>query len=159
MKNRVLISRLLAFALLVTSCLGIFIPQQVKADTSNILTVGPGMQYANPQAAFNAAVDGDTIEIYSDGVYYGEDAKLAIIGKSNLTIRGMNGRAQMIAQPGLRLTWGKAIWVVVSGSNITIENIEFQDASNDEKNGAGIKVDPDTSGSVTLKNRQMRDLT
>jgi len=147
MKTRKLFSVVLVFSILAMylSLFGI-----TQAYAASVLTVGPGKMYATPQAAFDAATAGDTIEIYSDGIYYGTDAYLLTSGKDNITIRGMNGRAQMIAKPGLRLLWGKALWVI-NAANITIENIEFQGATCSDKNGSGIRVDSGSSGTLTVR--------
>jgi hypothetical protein len=99
--------------------------------------VGPGKPYAKPCAAFAAAQAGDTIEIDAAGnsSYAGD---VCAIGASNLTIRGVNGRAH-IAAAG-RNAQGKATWVV-QGSNIVIENVELSGAAVPDLNGAGIRAE------------------
>lgn len=94
-------------------------------------------QYTTVQAAVNASVSGDTIEILA-GVYTGRTA-IAVFptGKNNLTIRAINGKARMDATASL-IANGKAIWVI-QGSNTTIENIEFFNARVTSRNGAGIR--------------------
>ncbi|HEV8247117.1 MAG TPA: MYXO-CTERM sorting domain-containing protein [Polyangiaceae bacterium] len=103
------------------------------AAAAGTLTVGPGMQYAAPCAAFAAATDGDTIEIDAAGNY---DGDVCAIAKNNLTIVGVNGRAKIDAAG--KDAQGKAIWVV-QGSDTTIENIELSGATVTDMNGAGIR--------------------
>ena len=99
--------------------------------------VGPGKPYAKPCAAFAAAQAGDTIEIDAAGnaAYAGD---VCAVGPSNLTIRGVNGRAHIDAAG--RNAQGKATWVV-QGSNIVIENVEFSGAAAPDLNGAGIRAE------------------
>ena len=61
---------------------------------------------------------------------------MAYWSASNLTICGIGGRARLFADG--KSAGGKAIWVI-SGSNITIDNIEFRDTKVADRNGAGIR--------------------
>ena len=97
------------------------------------LTVGPGKMYAKPCAAIAAATDGDTIEIDASGGY---DGDVCAIAKNRLTLRGVNGRPKIDAAG--KNYGGKGIWVI-SGSDTTVENIEFSGAVVPDKNGAGIR--------------------
>jgi MYXO-CTERM domain-containing protein len=97
------------------------------------LSVGPGKQYAAPCAAAAAASDGDVIEIDAAGNY---DGDVCAIGKNNLTLRGINGRAKIDAAGNN--AQGKAIWVI-TGNDVTVENIEFTGATVTDQNGAGIR--------------------
>ncbi len=115
------------FALALTYTLTI---ETARADT---LTVGPGKTYAMPCAAFAAAMDGDVIEIDAAGSY---DGDVCAITKNALTIRGVNGRAQIDAAGND--AQGKGIWVV-QGDNTRIENIELSGATVPDMNGAGIR--------------------
>jgi MYXO-CTERM domain-containing protein len=112
------------------------------------LTVGPGKTHAAPCAAFAAAQDGDTIEIAAEGLY---DGDVCAITKSNLTVRGMNGRAKVAAAGNN--SGGKAIWVV-QGNDITIENVELSGCTVPDKNGAGIRAE---GTNLTLKNVFLHD--
>jgi MYXO-CTERM domain-containing protein len=97
------------------------------------LTVGPGKQYAAPCAAAAAANDGDLIEIDAAGNY---DGDVCAIGKNNLTLRGVGGRAKIDAAGNN--AQGKAIWVI-TGNDVTVENVELSGAAVVDKNGAGIR--------------------
>jgi hypothetical protein len=99
------------------------------------LSVGPGKTYAAPCAAFNAAKDGDTIEITGNTIYKGDVCGIA---RNNLTIRGVNGRPMIDANGANAM--GKAIWVV-SGNNVTVENVEMVGAKVPDQNGAALRLE------------------
>lgn len=99
--------------------------------------VGPGKTYATPCRAFAAAAAGDIIEITGNTTYSGD---VCAITKSNLTIRGVNGRP-VIAAAG-RNALGKGIWVV-QGHNITIDNVEMHGAKVPDANGAALRLEGD----------------
>ena len=79
------------------------------------------------------AQSGDVIKI-SAGDYRGD---VASWNASNLTICGVGGRARLFADG--RNAQGKGLWVV-SGSNITIDSLEFHKATVPDQNGAGIRA-------------------
>ena len=99
-----------------------------------VRSVGAGKTYATPCKAFAAAATGDTIEIQA-GTYSGD---VCAIYKSNLTIRGVNGRPKIDAAGKNAL--GKGTWVVV-GSNIKIDNVEMMGAKVTSKNGAALRLE------------------
>ena len=98
------------------------------------LQVGPTRTGPNtftvPSAAIAAAQTGDVIEI--DAGEYVDDN--AVWGASNLTLRGVGGRAHMRSTQ--LIGNGKGIWV--TSNNATVENIEFS--------GAAVSVADDLSG-------------
>src|SRR6185436_16623544 len=96
-------------------------------------TVGPGKTYAKPCAAIAAAQDSDVIEIDAAGDYAGD---VCAIARSNLTLRGVGGRAHIDAAG--KAYGGKGIWVI-QGANTTVENIELSGAKVPDLNGAGIR--------------------
>jgi len=114
------------------------------------LQVGPGQTYTKPCAALVVAKQGDTIEISAtgNGSY---DGDVCAIAASNLTIRGIGGRAHIDAM-GMSAQ-GKAIWVV-QGQNTTIENIEFSGATVTDMNGAGIRQE---GANLTVRNCYFHD--
>jgi len=114
------------------------------------LQVGPGQTYVKPCAALAVAKQGDTIEISAtgNGSY---DGDVCAIAASNLTIRGIGGRAHIDAM-GMSAQ-GKAIWVV-QGQNTTIENIEFSGATVADMNGAGIRQE---GANLTVRNCYFHD--
>ncbi|HUW83580.1 MAG TPA: dockerin type I domain-containing protein [Phycisphaerae bacterium] len=114
-----------------------FMVVAVCASTGSaaVLSVGAGQTYSTVQAAVNAAVNGDTIEIHS-GTYTGSQGN-ASISKSSLTLRGV-GATRPILDAGGTSTGGKAIWVI-GGSNTTVESIEFRNCTVPDQNGAGIR--------------------
>jgi len=112
------------------------------------LEVGPGKAYAVPSAAASAAQSGDVIKIAA-GNYNGD---VATWNDNNLTICGVGGRARLFANGNN--AQGKGLWVV-SGSNVTIDNIEFNGATVPDQNGAGIRVEPSTS--LTVRNSGFYD--
>ena len=99
-----------------------------------MLSVGPGRTYSVPSAAAAAAQSGDVVKI-ATGDYRGDVANWSA---SNLTICGDGGRARLYANGNS--SGGKAIWVV-SGSNVTIDGIDFHDATVPDQNGAGIRAE------------------
>lgn len=105
---------------------------------ANVFKVGSSRLYVSPNALYQANVvqAGDTIEIDSD-IYSGTPS-LAAWQVDNLLIRGIGGRPHLIANG--QAIWGKGIWVL-AGDNITVENIEFSEASVPDENGAGIRLD------------------
>ena len=115
--------------------------------TTRILRVGPGQPSRTVAAAAALARDGDTIEIEA-GDYPGD---VAIWKQNNLTIRGVGGRARLVAAGASAEQ--KAIWVVRGGA-ITIENIEFTGARVADKNGAGIRFE---KGRLVIRNCRFVD--
>ncbi|MDB5746357.1 MAG: hypothetical protein JWP72_1205 [Massilia sp.] len=105
-------------------------------------SVGPGQAYATPCKAFAAAAAGDIIAIQA-GTYSGD---VCAIYKSNLTIRGVNGRPKIDAAG--KNASGKGTWVVV-GSNITIDNVEMTGAAVRDRNGAALRLE---GTNFTLRN-------
>jgi hypothetical protein len=108
-----------------------------------VLTVGPGKSYLVPSAAAAVAQSGDVIKI-SAGDYRGD---VTTWSANNLTICGIGGRARLFADG--RHAGGKATWIV-SGSNITIDSIEFRDGKVPDQNGAGIRAEH--GGNLTIRN-------
>jgi L-serine deaminase len=109
------------------------------AASGAVLSVGPGQTYATVQAAVNAASNGDTIEIHS-ATYTGSEGN-ALVNKSNLTLTGVGATRPILDAGGTSID-GKAIWVI-SGSNTTVEFIEFRNCAVPSLNGAGIRQEGD----------------
>lgn len=107
-------------------------------------------QYSTVSEAAAAAEDGDIIEIEA-GQYTG-DGIVATLRDDNLTIRGVNGRAHLNAN-SLVISNRKAIFVT-TGDNITIENMEFSNATVPDENGAGIRHE---GGLLTVRNCYFHD--
>ncbi|GAA0549799.1 hypothetical protein FHS83_001165 [Rhizomicrobium palustre] len=103
-----------------------------------IITIGKGKMYSCPYYAAPHVQAGDTVEIYP-GTYGG-----AWFWSSNITIKGMG--------PGVviqgTLTQGKGLFVL-SGPNVTVDNITFKNANNYDGNGAGINF---TGTNLTVTN-------
>jgi hypothetical protein len=111
------------------------------------LQAGPDKQYKTPCAAIAVASDGDLIEI--DAGLYTRD--VCAVPQSNLTLRGVNGRAHLEAQDAS--AQGKAIWVI-KGRDVVVENIEFSGASVPDHNGAGIRAE---GVNLTVRNCYFHD--
>jgi hypothetical protein len=79
---------------------------------------------------------GDVIEIDA-GVYNGPATTWGT-GIDNLTLRGVGGRAHIVAPANI--SNGKATWVT-QGNNTAVENIEFSGAAVPSLNGAGIRAE------------------
>jgi centrosomal CEP192-like protein/parallel beta helix pectate lyase-like protein/ASPM-SPD-2-Hydin domain-containing protein len=113
------------------------------------LQVGPGKPFATPCAAIAAASSGDTIQIDSTGNYSGDVCQWST---NNLALIGVGvGRARIDAAG--KNSQGKGIWVI-SGSNTTVENIEFTGASVVDLNGAGIRAE---GANLTVRNCYFHD--
>lgn len=113
-----------------------------------MLLVGAGKTYSVPSAAAAAAQSGDVIKI-SAGDYRGD---VATWSDSNLTICGVGGRARLFADG--KNAQGKGIWVM-SGSNITVDSVEFHNAAVPDQNGAGIRAEP--GASLVIRNSGFYD--
>ena len=113
--------------------------------------VGPSRTYKTPNAVVNLVANSDTIAI--DAATYTNDY-VNTWAKNNLTLCGVGGRPILLSTyqpPNL-----KAIWVI-SGTNTTVENVEFTGArlsSTNGGNGAGIRQQADT---LTLRNCSFHD--
>jgi len=125
-------------------------PPSTNASNSNsaddtqprTLRVGKFQPYTSIAAAARDARNGDTVEIEA-GDYVGD---VAIWAQDKLTIRGVGGRARLIANG--RHVERKGIWII-RGGLITVENIEFSGAKVEHKNGAGIRFE---KGHLILRN-------
>ena len=115
------------------------------APGSNVLTVGPGQQYATLSAAVGASHDGDTIQVQA-GTYVNDFAEI----NTNVTIEGVGGMAHFVCTTDIPN--GKAI--LVTNSNVTINNLEFSGATVADGNGAGIRYQ---AGNLTLNDDYFHD--
>lgn len=112
----------------------------LPANARTIL-VGPSRTYKTPCDASSAVQTGDTVQI-DTGTYLDQACIWAI---SNTVIRGATEFAHLKA-PAV-IPNQKAI-LVISGSNTTVENIEFSNASVPDQNGAGIRQE---GSNVTIR--------
>lgn len=118
------------------------------SSRARTLQVGPTRTYKKPSEAAAASIDGDIIEIDA-GVYLGD---VCTWSRSNLVLRGVgSGRAHLNANGAN--AQGKGTWVI-SGSNTTVENIEFSGSTVPDKNGAGIRQEGAT---LTVRNCYFHD--
>ncbi|GAA0559966.1 right-handed parallel beta-helix repeat-containing protein [Rhizomicrobium electricum] len=100
------------------------------SHAATTFTVGPTQYYKTIQAAVDKANSGDTINI-QPGTY-----GAANITKSNLLIQGIGTTAPVITGK----SYGDKGLFVISGTNTTIKNITFQNATSTSGNGAGIRM-------------------
>ncbi|MDP3835528.1 MAG: right-handed parallel beta-helix repeat-containing protein [Hydrogenophaga sp.] len=98
------------------------------------MQVGAGKAYSVPSAAAAVAQSGDVIKITA-GDYRGDVASWSA---SNVTICGVGGRARLFANGNNAR--GKGLWVI-TGSNVTIDSVEFHNATVPDQNGAGIRAE------------------
>jgi len=106
-----------------------------------IITVGPGRQFATLAQAQAAAVAGSVIEI--DAGNYVDD--VTVWRQNRVTIRGVGGgRAHIVGdrvipfESGSDRNNGMGL-MVIRGTGISVENIEFSGARVVDENGAGIR--------------------
>jgi hypothetical protein len=104
------------------------------SSARRIIRVGAKRNVVSIAMAAGLARDGDIVEI--DGGDYYADA--AIWDRAELTIRGVGGRARLIAAGAA--AEGKAIWVIKRG-RVIVENIDFIGARVADRNGAGIRFE------------------
>ncbi|MCE5279539.1 MAG: right-handed parallel beta-helix repeat-containing protein [Planctomycetaceae bacterium] len=112
-------------------------PQEQPAPPRT-LKVGPGQKYAKPSSAIAAAYKGDIVEI-APGTYEND---WCYVRRDRLTLRGLvddQGRKPLLKSSG-SINNGKAIWVI-SGHNVTVENVDFTGARVKDHNGAGIRAE------------------
>lgn len=136
--------RILPLAVLVLICF------TVSGGIGNAATLHVPNGHATVSAAASAAQDGDIIEIEA-GEYTGTGI-VATWPDSNLTIRGVNGRAHLNAS-GVSISNRNAIFVT-TGDNIVVENIEFSNAAVPDENGSGIRHE---GGLLTVRNCYFHD--
>lgn len=129
-----LITVLLAAATAATGATTALPPTACDTATGPRLRVGPGQTYAVPSQAAAAAGNGAVVLI-SAGDYSGDVASWP---QDNLTLCGAGGRARLFADG--RHAAGKGIWVI-SGSNVTVDSVEFHGARVPHRNGAGIRAE------------------
>ncbi|MBU6257236.1 MAG: hypothetical protein KGJ30_13115 [Burkholderiales bacterium] len=103
-------------------------------DEARTLAVGPGRRWTALRDAVQEARSGDRIEL-DPGVYRRD---VAVIDQARLTIVGLGAGARLIADG--RNAEGKAI-LVVRGTQVAVENIEFRGARVPDGNGAGIRFE------------------
>jgi hypothetical protein len=107
----------------------------VGSSMAATLSVGPGKTYVAPCAAIAAAKDGDVIEIVGDWTYSGD---VCAVARNNLTIRGVQGRPIIDAAGNNH--GGKGTWVV-TGNNVTVENVEMLGSKVRDRNGAALRLE------------------
>ena len=99
-----------------------------------IIHVGAGKDYERLGDVAGSLQNGDVVEI-EGGLYLNDFAE---ISASDITLRGVNGRPHFRATAGPPN--GKGIWVL-SGDNVSVDNIEFSGAEVPDLNGAGIRYE------------------
>ena len=118
-------------------------------------TVGPGKMYSTIRAAAQACVNGDTVSV--DAGTYRND--VCTWSRSNLLVRAAPGaltRPHLIANGSSEND--KGVWLVSpSGMNITFDGFEIEGGYSTYANGAAIRVDNGTPGTVTIKNCYFHD--
>ena len=118
---------------LLAAASGLLLPQlPARAQTGNILRVGANHALKTIAEAAWKAKDGDTVEIEA-AEYVGD---VAVWTQNDLTIRGVNGRPQIVA--GGQSAESKGIWVL-RGGDIRIENVALRGARVPHFNGSGIR--------------------
>lgn len=109
---------------------------------ARVLRVGPTRTYQKPSDILGVLQNGDVVEI--DAGEYPDD--IVVWRNSNITLRGVGGRAHMKATTLIPYTGGSdrengmGIWVM-KANNVTVENVEFSGATVPDENGAGIRAD------------------
>jgi len=115
---------------------------ETSASAPRTLRVGRFQPLTTIASAAKEARNGDTVEIEA-GDYPGD---VAIWNQDQLTIRGVGGKARLLANG--RHVERKGIWII-RGGRITVDNIEFSGAKVEHRNGAGIRFE---KGHLILRN-------
>ncbi len=103
------------------------------------LMVGPGKTYTTICDAIYSSKSGDIIEVTGNVTYTRDVCRIT---QDNLIIRGVgNGRA--VIDAGGASADNKGIFAVY-GNQLTVENIEFKNATSTSNNGAGIRFQGST---------------
>jgi hypothetical protein len=129
---------------------GLFFGPATSTGNPTTLTVGPGKQFGTIQAAVNAAVSGDTIDVYSGT--YTEQVTIPI-GLNNLTLEAAQGQIVTIKAPSSMDSTGAIVHI--DGSMNTILQ-GFTITGPGSTAGAlkyGVLVD--TGGSATIQNNDV----
>ena len=120
-------------------------------SSAAVLQVGPGKPYPTVQAAVDASVNNDTIEIHGGSIYYGLQAQVLI--NKDITIKGINTRPLFDCQDTGVFSIG--CWVVHTNTlNVTIDNVEILNFKT-PASASCIRVN--TAGSFTLLNSYLHD--
>jgi len=124
-------------------------PEMMPQSTfkTRLLQVGPERTIKLPSQAARMARTGDVIEIDAEAYV----ADVVVWTADNLTIRGVGGRAKLLAAG--QSAENKATWVI-KGRNTVIENIEFAEAVSTNGNGAGIRAE---GVNLTVRNCYFHD--
>jgi hypothetical protein len=101
---------------------------------AKIWQVGTAKTYTKPSQVSGLVLNNDTVEIDA-GTYLGDCTSW---NKNNLLLKGVGGKAHLDANGNS--SGGKAIWVI-SGNDVTVENIEFSGCTVPDSNGAGIRIE------------------
>lgn len=109
------------------------------------LTVGSGKQYAHLADAINASQDGDVIQVQA-GTYANDFASV----NHKITIVGVGGMAKLTATQQI----GNGKGILITNTDVTLENIEFSGAKVADHNGAGVRYQ---GGTLTIKNCYFHD--
>jgi hypothetical protein len=110
-----------------------------------VLTVGAGQQFTTLASAIAASQNGDTIDVEA-GTYTNDFAEIT----TNITIQGVGGMVNLVATQAPPN--GNAI--LVTDSNVTINDVAFSGATVADGNGAGIRYQ---SGNLVLNNDYFYD--
>ncbi len=107
---------------------------------ANLLQVGPGRPYATLRAANLVATDGAVVEI--DAGTYTDD--VTVWRQNRVTLRGVGGRAHIKGNRVIPYVSGEDRnngmgLMVIRGTGISVENLEFSAARVADLNGAGIR--------------------
>jgi hypothetical protein len=111
---------------------------------AKVLLVGPEHSLHAPSEAAALAQDGDIVRIDP-----GEYVDCAIWRADRLVLEAPDGEAHVRD----RACAGKAIWVI-SGADVTVENIAFSGARVPDQNGAGIRAE---GRNLTVRNARFVD--
>ena len=108
--------------------------------SGRVLTVGKGKQFATLAQAVAGSRDGDVIKVDA-GTYANDFAEI----RTKVIIEGVGGMARFVASG--TSAYDKAI--LITGTDVTIRNVELTGATSTAGNGAGIRYQ---GGNLTLVN-------
>ena len=136
-----MIRKLAAIAIVLAVHAGPVFAQRAPVQTgSSVLQVGPDQRFKRLAAAIAASRDGDTIRVQA-GTYTNDFATI----NAKVSIVGVGGMVKLVAT--VEPPNGKAI--LVTTTDLRLENLEFSGAKVRDRNGAGIRYQ---GGHLVVKN-------
>jgi len=142
-------SRLIGVTITVLATIGLMMsPALAQTVGKNVISVGPGKEYASLWPAVKKSRAGDVIQVYGGGTEQFGDLQIT----HNLTIESVGGNATLLAPSKKTAGENVAKGILIIGSartepTVTIKGFVFSGAKSSNSNGSGVRYQ---SGNLTL---------